>query len=314
MNFEVTASTVLADWNKDWIEEILNRNLQEGSFYDFKASLKDDSGSIAKTVAAFGNTLGGFIVFGIQDYKECSGWSRLLGVDETEFSKQLNDKVQYIEPHIQLDDPSFIEISNQKVSRVIAVVYVNSRIGVPYGFINRSSNLVEFWERGNQTNMPMSYPSIQLAMKNSHLTQANLKTLLREAIQLKAMLSDLIVAKTDQRNTYPMYCPKSLMESEWGLQIIHNIPDDTQLANLVFAIRIKMENVRSNVELLHLSAATCLPIIPEHNRIIGDKFEAGNIRITTLIERLSPQLDELIFHLVKEYPQLETCLHEWVQK
>jgi hypothetical protein len=68
----IAKPTSLAGWTLDLVREIAASGIPENDWYDFKADLQPADHQ-RKTVAAFANTQGGFLVFGVSNKREVVG-------------------------------------------------------------------------------------------------------------------------------------------------------------------------------------------------------------------------------------------------
>jgi hypothetical protein len=87
----------LEDWTAERIEALAAEAVGEDQRFDFKSASAiraGDSGRISATVCAFANTKGGFIVFGVEERKDHSGWDCNPGPLNTEAPKLINDKIK----------------------------------------------------------------------------------------------------------------------------------------------------------------------------------------------------------------------------
>ena len=89
----------LEDWNYDIIKDLVDKGYYETDMFDFKAELpKVDT--LSRTVCAFANTNGGFLIFGVQDIKASSN-NRIIGIAKNkDFIKEFQDKIKNIEPSV----------------------------------------------------------------------------------------------------------------------------------------------------------------------------------------------------------------------
>lgn len=63
-------------WSLDLIREICASGINENDWFDLKADLQGDAEQQRKSVAAFANTMGGFLVFGVTNQRTVIGVSR----------------------------------------------------------------------------------------------------------------------------------------------------------------------------------------------------------------------------------------------
>lgn len=81
MNLNIKPATLLSEWSVEWIKQILDQNVAEGYLYDFKKEISSKDQTLSSAVASFANTVGRFIIFGIIDSQNATGWDRLHGIN-----------------------------------------------------------------------------------------------------------------------------------------------------------------------------------------------------------------------------------------
>lgn len=157
----------LSDINDSVIEDFITSGLDEG----YTIELKDYTQSLSlqydirQIIASFANRQGGFLLIGVKDKKNVksildvqSVEKRITGLNLNSESRQWIDEIcgkDMMQP-IAKYEVNQITIKNKNL--VIVKVYAYS-LG-PIGIKKDASGLLEFWHRGNGSNLKMDYISI----------------------------------------------------------------------------------------------------------------------------------------------------------
>ena len=89
------------EWTIGVITDLLHQGYDESQTLEFKKSVNQESDRIAKTVCAFANTNGGFLIFGIDADRQKNYHERIVGVQNTDqLKRQIIDKINNLQPHI----------------------------------------------------------------------------------------------------------------------------------------------------------------------------------------------------------------------
>lgn len=165
MNSSIVPSR-LEEWSYEVVCELVNRSLGETYTYDFKAVLSDSKPEglskvnygIRKTTAAFANTVGGFIIFGVLDEKSgVRGTERIRGIEQRpELSKEFADKTKAIQPTVHFD-ASNIMIPDR--DDILWIVYIPLSPLRPHSFLEKEQ--WHFWKRGRGGNLAMTYEEMR---------------------------------------------------------------------------------------------------------------------------------------------------------
>lgn len=81
--------TRLEDWTIDLVRQLAACGIPENDWYDIKANLQGQAEHQRKVVAAFANTRGGFLVFGVTNDRQ------VLGVENPELSRDFGNKLAH---------------------------------------------------------------------------------------------------------------------------------------------------------------------------------------------------------------------------
>ena len=163
--------------NKFSIEEIIDL-IGETTEYEKKVTLEEkDPESWLKSVSAFANTNGGFIIFGIDDN------DNLVGINDP---KKLADKISdyinnYIDPH-PITDLQYETIVEQGNRYHLVILYIYPGSQTPYYYSHKKSK--KAFMRVNNSSIPCDKPYLdKLILKGSNLTY--------DRIESKYKLNDL---------------------------------------------------------------------------------------------------------------------------
>ncbi len=212
---QINQETKLSDWNSRLISDLLDANEGEGLFYDFKASLQDNK-QIRKAAISFANYLGGFLVFGIKDKKDASGWERLIGIDNNEFAKELTNKLSggKIVPNLIVSDPKKIQITHKTKAYTIMVVHIEESTLKPHAILSDKDGLLEFWTRGNSTAVATSYPQLTKSMEEARDTRNWLAALYLDTEYVDSFAQKMVIEESAQGSAIPVHRINALINSE----------------------------------------------------------------------------------------------------
>lgn len=157
----------LEEWTLDVVERLLAQGVFESDRFDFKEMLPQAKGHseklrLRKTCAAFANSGGGFLVFGVKDEKGLSVADRLVGLDPTfDFPVQFGSFPSGCEPTVDwtFRNPAVALASG----RLVHVVHVPRGARRPHGLDDEGRWY--FTKRTNKGNEAMSYGEIQSAFR-----------------------------------------------------------------------------------------------------------------------------------------------------
>src|SRR2546425_11113138 len=74
----------LESWNIETVRDLVARGVYEGDLFDLKLMVPRDEGGkhrLRKACAAFANSRGGYLVFGVSDDKALAPVERVVGID-----------------------------------------------------------------------------------------------------------------------------------------------------------------------------------------------------------------------------------------
>lgn len=194
----------LEDWDYNVIKELVGKGFFETDRFDLKEDVprsKDIKGKerLEKTVCAFANTEGGFLIFGIKDNKSFSTEKRIIGIDSNrDFPREVGDRIVNMEPQVYYTfrNPP-IKIPEDK--KVIHVLEVPKSPGRPHMTSKR-----EFYYRTNRGNIPMSYQQIKDSFLEEEKRMEKLRLLFNELLKNRAYARELLVPITEIKKQIPI--------------------------------------------------------------------------------------------------------------
>src|SRR5579872_7503540 len=118
----------LEDWTIKHIEQLAARGVYESDSFDLKEMLPhslDDGGKfrLRKTCAAFANSAGGFIVFGVSNDSQKSAADRIVGVETSlDFPARFGELPAHCEPSVEwhFRNPA-LTINASRVAHVVQI-------------------------------------------------------------------------------------------------------------------------------------------------------------------------------------------------
>lgn len=162
----------LDGWTLDAVGEVAASGLSENDLYDFKVDLQDAEGQ-RKVAAAFANTRGGYLIFGVtKDHK-------VVGVENVELPRDFGIKLgRGIEPSVQFRFGPPLDLGAGR--RLYIAEVPRSRRGPHAVLLNNAWVFLKRTPAG--TNDPMSYEEIRAAFVEGSQRRNDL-LLLRSEVQ-----------------------------------------------------------------------------------------------------------------------------------
>jgi hypothetical protein len=186
------AESPLDDIGENTIRDFIHSNLDENYTVELKVYTKNDPSftyNLRKTLASFANNQGGFLLVGIKDKKNSKNTTddqeRVTGFSFAEEPQKWVDdicKQSNILPRPKYDT-AIINVNNKKV----LIVKVSPYIIGPVAIKGRESDLLEFWIRGNGSNIGMDYTVIS----SKYLSKSS-AIIKRAFIDLNDTLTDVL--------------------------------------------------------------------------------------------------------------------------
>lgn len=300
MPIQISQHTSLSDWTEEWVKDILDNDRGEDSLLEFKAVLNSrdpkHNDNIRKAVCSFANTFGGFIIFGIKDKNEASGWDRLCDDNNTDnFSKELTDKLgsTNVVPHVVFDGPKVIPLSYQNKSYPVVIIKVNGSELKPHAIVS-DNGLLHFWIRGNASAIPASHPFLTKLIEESAGLRNLLAALYLDTEYIDLFGEQMMLPESERSNKTPFVQIKALVNSEQSSALISKIPTDIPLIQLIWALRTKIDLVNNYRDMMVALRSTALS---NKNEI----YKNHNDCIAVLVPEIKEITKKIRSHLIQKY-------------
>jgi hypothetical protein len=179
--------STLEAWTLDAVVSVVADGVFEARSFDFKEMLPaagDERGKsrLRRTLAAFANSNGGFLIIGVKDDRALPATERLVGVGVSlDVPTQLKDHVVACTPTIQW---TFLNEPLRLLSgRLIHVIHVLESRAKPHGVLE--SERWVFPKRTEGGNGLLSYEEIRDTFRDQNKVLNSLKTIRVEAQRMK---------------------------------------------------------------------------------------------------------------------------------
>jgi len=268
----------LSDWTLDAIGALLLRHGLENDRVEWKRQLpakQDTAGKLRlrRTCAAFANSGGGFLVFGIDDGRKKTIEERIVGLDaDLEFGEHFAPYPGGCTPSVDWDflNPP-IEVPGEGV---IHVVWIHDGWRPPYG-VQIQSGAWEFDKRTSGGNERMSYEEMAMKFQHERERVTKVELLLRE---LRLMREMTVLAVEDQRMPAVSHFMLEVVESLLP-DVFPIIQREDDLIDNLYAVRIQARHMESMLRKLALDMSV--------NAVVGhpegalQQAQLGKLRLTS---------------------------------
>ena len=173
--------TLLADWTLRAIQDLAASGIAEDDRFDFKVNIQDTD-NVRKSVTAFANTRGGFLVYGVSNDR------KVIGIENTEFAREFGSKLREgIEPAVDYYMGVPIPVNSNANLHVVEIPRSSRlphaiQIAGRWTFLKRTAA---------GTNDPMSYEEIRLAFQDTESKRSKL-ALVASELDLITFMADRI--------------------------------------------------------------------------------------------------------------------------
>jgi len=187
--------TALQDWTLEIIVSILRRGAFEPDSFDFKEALPHsknpaDKLHLRKSLTAFANSGGGFLIYGVKDDRTLSAEDRLVGVPSSfELPREFGNYPAQCEPSVEwrmLPAPIPLIDGN----RVLHVFEILSTWRRPHAVFYE--NAAYFMKRTNKGNEDMSYAEIKNAFQEAEFRRSGLSLLISELGHMRSVAQEML--------------------------------------------------------------------------------------------------------------------------
>lgn len=144
------------DWTIGTITDLLHEGYDENHTLEFKREVNPDGDRIGRTACAFANTMGGFIILGIDPAKEKEMYERIIGLDNSDQLKSsILNQINNIKPNIPTSNLIFKKNNiNLKNGRIIIILDIRPSVSLIHQFNDI------FYKRLPDGNKPMEVDAI----------------------------------------------------------------------------------------------------------------------------------------------------------
>jgi hypothetical protein len=288
--------TSLQGWTAPILISLLERGLHEPEAFDFKEMLprpNDTTGKerLIRTCAAFANSSGGFLIFGVKDSSSgFTGASRMVGMDASlDFPEHFGNYPAGCSPSVlwNFQNPP-VRLDSGKV---VHIVQIPQSWNAPHGCGGPTS--WRFPKRTNKGDEDMDYSEIQLMFLGYYEKRIKLQLLRAELEQIKVDAASLIMPQERCANEYGL--------ATIDLSVLETVLADTySITHEALALHAYLGKIRSAARIVNnktaqfraqitIPSATRDVQISRHNTFIQPHCD----QIITNVDRALPLLDEL---------------------
>lgn len=266
---------ILDEWNLSVIVDLLQKGYYETEYFDFKEKLpnkNDERGKkrLIKACCAFANSIGGFLVFGINDKKEHTVTERLIGIDPTvDFPEHFGNFPQSCTPSVEWDfkNPA-ITLEN---GNAIHVIHVFKSWNMPHAYGDQYNNW-SFPKRTNKGDELMNFDEIRMSFLGYYEKRLKLNLLKSEINTIKEQAQSMIIDRDKMESSYSLVT--------FDLSVVESILSDTYiviaksaaLLQLLTAIRTTCRTVNNKQSIFYSTATLAFQnknqVVKEHNQYL----------------------------------------------
>ena len=288
----------LAEWTIDAVTDLLTKRIIESEEFDFKEMLPDSRDApgkrrLRKACAAFANSGGGFLIFGIKDDKKLNPANRLEGIDPNiDFPEHFGNFPKECVPSVGWD------FKNPAISlesgKVIHVVQVPRSWKAPHA-VGNANNGWDFPKRTNKGDEGMTMEEIRSSFLGFYEKRLRLQLLLAELTSLKNSASGASITdpETIEKQyslvTFDVAIIESLIGETYSITATHTDLLAT-LSDLRQEVRIANNKTRIFFGIVAIPMSNKAKLIREHNEFMAQSCKRIIELSDTAIKLLSPLL------------------------
>lgn len=251
----------LQDWTLDLVREIANSAMTENDWFDLKANLQAQPEHQRKIVAAFANTQGGFLVFGVTSDRAVNG------VSNTELPRDFGSKLTHgLSPSVAFRFGNPLTVS-QTASVWICEVPRSQR-GPHAVLVNDHWVFPRRTESGS--NVSMNVEEVRLAFQDTETRRSKLALVASELELIEAIAKRLLDNTAAEPTTLVNYWtfgtryPTTLLDTVLG-DAFTLLASDTETWGALAFLRDALRN--SNTAAKYLGDLTFMPISNKEKNI-----------------------------------------------
>jgi hypothetical protein len=284
----------LSDWDYELIKKLTGQGYFETDKFDFKVDSphkSDNQGKyrLEKSICAFANTEGGFLIFGIKDDNNLSLEDRILGIDPgRDFPREIGDKIHNIEPSVYYDfiNPPIKVPNNVNVIHVIKIPQSPNR---PHW-----TSKGEFCYRTNRGNVNMSYQQIKDSFLGEEIRRQKLRLLYIELSINKNRAESMLISEAKIDNSYTLLTLDSEVLQTLLVDTYPLIIKEDELISLLIQIRENITIINNEIKILFSKVS-----LPMHN--MNEIISESNKSINNKLKILSSYLEKALKILEDKY-------------
>ena len=260
---------LLQEWTFERLKHLLENRYLEPESFDYKSRLpnpKDGEGKkrLRDACAAFANSSGGFLVFGIEDDKQLPAEQRLVGIPDTiDFPAQFGSFPAQCNPSVRwdfLNPPPRLANGN-----VIQVVWFPTSWNRPHS-VGRPEEGFRFPKRTNKGTEYMSFEEVRMAFLGLYEKRLKLQLLQAELANIIADAKALIIAPEQAHTTISVVSFRLDMLESVLVDTFTILADQTDLIQLLNGIRSRARNVNNKLAMFLPTVHQPLTHAEERNR------------------------------------------------
>lgn len=284
----------LQDWTMKHVEQLVQRGAHENDEFDLKEMLPHPSDNaskmrLKKACAAFANSAGGYLIFGVADASQKPQGRRIVGVAAADFPAQFGNFPGSCEPSVEwyLKSPA-LPVGGD---RFVHVVHVPRSWKAPHAVADGDGWV--FPKRSSKGTEIMSYSEIRAMFLGYYEKRMKLQLLRAELVSLTHLRIAFALTEHDDI-LYQNYLPpvelhviESILDDTYS--ITHNYP--ILLARLG-ELRQEVRSLNSLTEMLRLQIAV-------HPNAGQHRVQVYHSRLQSHIVNIESRANEVITELEK---------------
>jgi hypothetical protein len=289
----------LDDWDLNTVRLAASHSYFETEYLELKESISTNSDPnkrdrLAKTCAAFANSNGGYLVFGVKNVKGITADESICGVDlNYDFPEHFGVYPSKCSPSVTwiFKRPAIVLDKN----KLVHVVFVPKSWNSPHAF-QFSDGQLAFPKRTNKGNENMSVEEIKMMYLNQYEKRIRLQLLKSELSELKIVAAQ--IGNADVANdgsffstaTFELSVINSVLAETYVL-ISQNQKLLSSLNQVRFHVRVMNSVMQMFFQRLTESGMDPRPIAAKHNEVVKPKcvyiIEQCELALKALDEVLS---------------------------
>jgi hypothetical protein len=308
INKLLIAASALNDITKNTVKDFIKTGLDENYTVELKtyhkASADNDKHKIRKSISSFANLQGGFLLVGVKDKKNSKNKNsvdeRVVGLVLTEEPQKWVDDI--CSQSTVLPRPSYTTaLVKINTTKSILVIKVQPYVLGPVAIKKKSSDMLEFWSRGNGSDVAMDY----IALQNKYDSKAA-SMVKRAFIDLSETLTDILELQKHpiQVNSYdPMRLNSSLVDD----RIFYY-----EALGYSEKIMLGIKNLRKAITVYN----TCVDIRNKTHLEGGTVNDAGNMAqaMNNYLELAGGEIINIAVELHRQFPDEGAMYFSYLQK